>query len=837
MLTDLVKFEDVELDARRYSLRRSGRNLKLERIPMELLLFLVERRGLLVTREEIIEKLWGKDVFLDTDNSINTAIRKIRQALKDDPEQPRFVQTVAGKGYRFIASILEAENPAGIGAPSSALGAHPATGPGPKPAAPPPGVSEPTTSTRVVPNRKVPRVPVVLVLLLAIPAGAAGLLYRHYARIRWVREQAVPQIQQLVVTRKPVAAFLLFRQAEQMSPNDPSLKRLSLLAFWPFQFRTNPPGADVFLRDYNEPTSSFQYLGKTPLQGIRLPHDHYVVQFRKDGYETVENSTASTRVGADLLPAGSVPPRMVRVLGGHVNLTLGGQADLALGGQVDLAAGSGFVQKIDDFFIDKYEVTNGAYKKFVDAGGYQDPRYWKHSFVDGVRTLSFGQAMALFRDKTDRPGPSTWELGTFPAGQEDYPVGGVSWYEAAAYAEFVGKSLPTVYHWYEAAFGRDTRFSDILFQSNFSGKGPAPVGSYAGVGPFGTYDMAGNVKEWCFNATGDRRYLLGGASTDFSYMFQEEDARPPFERLPTHGIRLVKYSHPEALPESLTAPMRNFSQTIDYRNFKPATNEAFRIYQSLYAYDRTPLDARIESEDDSAPEWKRQRITFRAAYGDERVPAYLFLPNNFSPPYQTVVYFPHGAAHIFRSIEDGQFEGVDFLVRAGRAVMFPIYKNSYERLGDVPNSGTIAYRDETIQQAKDLRRAVDYLETRTDIDHNRIAYYAVSWGATLGPIMLASEQRIKAAVLVAGGCDTDRELPEVDPMNFAPRARVPTLMINGRYDFAVPLETCQEPLFRALGTPPQDKRHILFDSGHAVPDVSKMKESLDWLDRYLGPVK
>jgi DNA-binding winged helix-turn-helix (wHTH) protein len=117
--SDLVRFEDVELDAQRYSLRRSGRNLKLERIPMELLLFLVERRGLLVTREEIIEKLWGKDVFLDTDNSINTAIRKIRQALKDDPEQPRFVQTVAGKGYRFIAPIVPADEPAGSGASRS----------------------------------------------------------------------------------------------------------------------------------------------------------------------------------------------------------------------------------------------------------------------------------------------------------------------------------------------------------------------------------------------------------------------------------------------------------------------------------------------------------------------------------------------------------------------------------------------------------------------------------------------------------------------------------------------------------------------------------------------
>jgi len=320
-------------------------------------------------------------------------------------------------------------------------------------------------------------------------------------------------------------------------------------------------------------------------------------------------------------------------------------------------------------------------------------------------------------------------------------------------------------------------------------------------------------------------------------MFQEDDARPPFERRSTDGIRLAKYSHPEALPEKLTAPIRNFSQTIDYRNVKPVTDATFHIYQSLYAYDRTPLDPKIESEDDSAPDWKRQRITFNAAYNNERVPAYLFLPKNVPPPYQTVVYFPHGAAQIFHSIEDGQFEGVDFLVRAGRAVMFPIYKDSYERLGPLPNSGTVAYREETIQQAKDLRRAIDYLETRSDINHNRIAYYAVSWGAGLGPIMIASEPRIKAAVLVSGGCDTDKELPEVDPMNFAPRAKAPTLMINGRYDFRIPLETCQEPLFRALGSLPQDKRHILFDSGHSVPEVAKMKETLDWLDRYLGPIK
>ncbi len=101
--------EDFELDVRAYQLRRAGRVLKLEPTPMELLLFLVQHRGELLTRDQIVERIWGKDVFLDTDNSINGAIRKIRQVLRDDPEKPRFVETVSGKGYRFIASVSEPE--------------------------------------------------------------------------------------------------------------------------------------------------------------------------------------------------------------------------------------------------------------------------------------------------------------------------------------------------------------------------------------------------------------------------------------------------------------------------------------------------------------------------------------------------------------------------------------------------------------------------------------------------------------------------------------------------------------------------------------------------------
>src|SRR5580700_11255342 len=108
---DPIGFEDFDLDAGNYRLRRSGQDVKLERIPLELLLILADRAGDVVTREEIAERLWGKGVQLDTENAINTAIRKIRLALGENPAQPRYVQTVTGKGYRFIARIADSAPP------------------------------------------------------------------------------------------------------------------------------------------------------------------------------------------------------------------------------------------------------------------------------------------------------------------------------------------------------------------------------------------------------------------------------------------------------------------------------------------------------------------------------------------------------------------------------------------------------------------------------------------------------------------------------------------------------------------------------------------------------
>ncbi len=111
-LQQSIRFgEDYEIDFSPRRLRRGTRVLKLERIPLEILILLLERRGEIVSRDEIVARVWGKDVFLDADNSTRGAIRKIRHALKDDPESPRFIQTITGRGYRFIAPVISSEEP------------------------------------------------------------------------------------------------------------------------------------------------------------------------------------------------------------------------------------------------------------------------------------------------------------------------------------------------------------------------------------------------------------------------------------------------------------------------------------------------------------------------------------------------------------------------------------------------------------------------------------------------------------------------------------------------------------------------------------------------------
>lgn len=412
-------------------------------------------------------------------------------------------------------------------------------------------------------------------------------------------------------------------------------------------------------------------------------------------------------------------------------------------------------------------------------------------------------------------------------------MGGVSWYEASAYAEFAGKSLPTFHHWFHTA-GADNLFSGILRLSNFGGDGPALVGSYEGLSPWGGYDMAGNVRERVWNAAGPRRYTLGGAWSDPTYLFTGPDALDPFDRSPIQGFRCAFYPTPP--PEDAFGPIETVFR--DYSREEPVGVAIFTAYRSLHRYDPVPLNARTESLEAGSEHWREERVRYAAAYGGERIPATLFLPKNAVPPYQAVLCFPPGSALRLHSIRDAGTRQFTFLVRSGRAVLFPGYKGTYERRLPPGAGGPNAWRDIVIQWSKDVGRSLDYLESRPDIEGQRLAFYGLSMGAAFGPIVGAVEPRFRTLVLVGGGLSSEEEPPEVDALNFAPRVRVPVLMINGSHDFIFPLETSQKPLFRLFALPGNAKRHHVFEGGHVPPRLQEVaRETLDWLDRHLGPVR
>ena len=293
-----------------------------------------------------------------------------------------------------------------------------------------------------------------------------------------------------------------------------------------------------------------------------------------------------------------------------------------------------------------------------------------------------------------------------------------------------------MYHWYRAAaLGR---FADILTMSNFNGKGPAQVGSYKGLGPFGTYDMAGNVKEWCSTETAGSRFLLGGAWNEPRYMYADYDAKGPFAREPAYGFRLAQYAGP--LPAALASPMQTDALSLDVRDRAPVPDAIFAVYRRQYAYDPAPLNIVVESNEDSET-WRKLTVVFDAAYGGERMRAHLFLPKNASPPYQTVVFFPAGDAFRLQDSRTMSLAWASFIIHSGRAFLYPVYKGTYERMGPDTN-GVNAERDLMIAWSRDLGRAIDYLETRSDIDHARLGFYGVSAGAAAGVVLSAIEGRL-----------------------------------------------------------------------------------------------
>jgi len=673
---------------------------------------------------------------------------------------------------------------------------------------------------------------VVIVLLAGFVVTVLLYLRNVNAQhVQWAQSVAIPEIIKLIEQQDYSAAFSLANRARQYIPKDSTLNELWSRICTEFSIITVPAGADIYYKEYTAMDELWQFCGRSPLDNITLPQGTYRWKVEKEGLEMHECVTDRSF---------------------DVRLREEGQ----LGEMVWIKAwkfeisSSPFDQtktiEAPAYLIDKYEVTNEQFKKFVDGGGYTNREYWRESqFLKEGQKISWEQAISEFVDKTGQPGPATWEKGTYPEGKGKHPVSGVSWFEANAYAKFVGKSLPTVHHWKRAACLRESLV--IVPYSNFTAGETAPVGSHMGIGHTGLYDMAGNVKEWCWNAIDNmesHRYILGGGWGEQTYMFTSRDFRSPWNRAAVNGFRCVQYPEQEGSVSNALFGSLEQRPVRDYSTELPCSDEEYLIIKRQFAYDRTPLNAIVDSIDNSLPFWRKEKITFDAAYGEERVIAYLFIPRSVRPPYQVVVYWPGGGATqtpTFKGLPERDF--TEFIITGGRALLFPVYKGTFERRlaqWPDPHQTPVIARDLIIQISKDLRRSIDYLETRDDIDKERIGYYGMSGGSAFGPIALAIEERFKVAVLAVGGFYVWVELPAaIDSINHAPRVKTPVLMVNGKEDFYFPVETSQIPMFNLIGTPEENKKHEIYPGGHGLLGLFSKQirdDVLGWLDRYLGPV-
>ena len=667
-----------------------------------------------------------------------------------------------------------------------------------------PAAARPRTSRRT-------QLAAAVVALAVVASGVAWWAQRN-SKVRWARQEALPEIIRLAGADKFDEAYRLALQAQPFIPDDRFLAEQMRGISRRAVIDSDPAGANVFYRPYGRNGEPWRALGKTPIAGASVPRGLLHWRAQMAGRETAEDVGPGPfddpRVHFTLFAENQVPAGMVRIAsaGQPFRFFLPGLEHVP---EVILP----------DYWIDRHEVTNRAFKRFVDDGGYRRAELWREPFLEDGQPLTFDAAMAHFRDATGRPGPATWEMGAYVAGQDDYPVAGVSWYEAAAYARWAGKALPTLYHWNRAA---DQRLSaDVVPASNFSGKALLPVGASGGITHGGTADMAGNVKEWCLNAAGAHRYIMGGAWNDPMYAFNDVDAYSPFARDTNYGFRCIKTDRPEDLSASVVSNIEFPSR--DLRNAKPANEPVVQAWRRLlYSFDHGDLNVKVEAVDDSSPDWRMEKVSYAAAYSGERIPAYLFLPKNAKPPYQVVLGF-HGANAIYQRSSVNIVDIISvftFIMRSGRAFLFPVYKSTFERgdglKSDISNT-TTGWRDHMIMWSKDVGRSVDYLESRPDMAKDRIGYMGVSWGAEIAPLFLAVEPRISLAVLYIAGFNRQPSLPEADPVNFAPRVKVPVLMLNGRFDFFYPTATSQEPMFKLLGTPAEHKRRVLYRLGTQDP--------------------
>ena len=606
--------------------------------------------------------------------------------------------------------------------------------------------------------------------------------------------------------------------------NSPDFMKLWNELTIPFSIKTDPAGAKVFAKPYSRPDTSWFFLGETPLLQFPFPKGLSRIKIEKPDFET-QFDILLNPFGWDievesrqyqLFRNNEIPEEMVYVPG--------------FKGDYFLTPTLSFLY-VGDFWVDRFEVTNRQYKAFMDSGGYENPMYWHFPFQDGEDTLTLENAIGRFKDKTGWQGPANWELGEIPKGEDDIPVTGISWYEASAFARFLKKELPTLFHW--VSLSEAHAAPEIVKFGNFDKKGPVVEGTYNSMTRYGTYDLPGNVSEWIFNSVGGDRLIIGGNFKEPTYLYNTTLQVSPWTRNDLVGFRCIKYIN-DTLKQQLTQKFNH--ENRDYANLKPAKDNIFQVYKELLEFNGSELNP-ISISENTTENWIREIVSLDVPYENAPMKILVFLPVNSKPPFQTIVYFPGLDAIYSNTLGDMNANPrVDFFLKSGRAVIWPVYYATYGR-GEIKPINLHTWKQVHKNIMIDVQMVNDYIQTRQDLDSEKLAYFGISWGSSLAPYIIATDERFKLGILALFGIPSIEKYryKEFDQLDFVPRVKIPMLLLGGRYDFDFTLEQ-QKAFYDYLGTPKENKKWMVYESTHYIPRKDLINESLNWLDKYFGPV-
>ena len=491
---------------------------------------------------------------------------------------------------------------------------------------------------------------------------------------------------------------------------------------------------------------------------------------------------------------------------------------------------------IPAYGISQAEVSNQQYKQFIEDGGYENPRFWDFPINYNGKEYSFNNSISLFTDKFGKSGPKNWIYGDFNEGEENFPVKGISWFEARAYAKYKGHSLPNIYQWLDAAklSGFTAKLPDIN-GSNYNSSKPREV-------DFNTNNkmlpnIAGNVREWVINSHGeDRKAILGGSYETNEYTFNSFYSLSPFNRSEQNGLRLVKnFSDKETSNDNFIVKHieRNFSLE------KNVSDEVFEVYKSQFDYPNSELKVIVSAIESSNKKYKIEKFQMSTPYkSNEKLYGYIITSKKFEKKSKPIIEFPSAGA-IFSdelNIDNNIIKEKKYLLDEGYSIIIPVYHNTWDREKTIkdwwPNE-TEEYKNTLIKIGKDFKRVIDFLETRENLDIESLSYMGYSWGSVTSNILLAIENRITSAAIFVGGLMLQKSRKEIESHLYVRRIKIPILHIVGKLDGIFEFEDSFLPWNELIGTPEIHKKIIILDKvGHGLPQDIMIDNHLQLLKKY-----